>query len=105
MPMSRDGTATYVTIMTATTAPSVTENHTFPHRSTTMVANPRARPTRRPQAKIVRMCVLASENAGRICGAPGFEIANANTALRKKLPAVSEAITNRTSQRSGPRKM
>ena len=51
------------------------------------------------------MCRLASANAGRIWGVPGLEMANAKTALRKKLPAVSPAMTSSTRLRSGPRRM
>ena len=57
-------------------------NHHFPHRLTTMVENPRARPTPNPQATTVRRCLRAWANAGRISGAPGLLMAKANTAFR-----------------------
>ena len=41
-------------------------------------------------------------NAGRISGAPGWVIANANTAFRKKLAAVIAATASTSGITTGP---
>ncbi len=82
-PRRREGISTYVSIMMPTTIPRDRPNQRRPHRWTTMVENPRARPIANPQPSTVLACARASENAGRMSGFPGLDMANAKTALRK----------------------
>ena len=78
-------------------------NHGRPHRVTTIVAKPSARPTTEPETRIGTRRLQASSRAARMSGSPGRATARANTALRKKAAAVIAAMTRMIGMRIGPR--
>ena len=81
---------------------SDTPNQSRPHRVITTVDSPRARPTAVPQARTTGRWARASAKAGRIIGVPGLEIANAKTAFRKKLAAVTTVTASTSGITTGP---
>ena len=91
-----------MSIITPTTTPIERPNHGCPQRGTTTAENPSATPTISPAPRTTGRCRRASANPGRICGRPGCVMANANTALRKKLAAVTSAIDDDERERGRP---
>ena len=88
--------------MTPMTMLSTSANHHSPQRMRTTVDRPRHRPTTAPDPRTTARWDRASRNAGRISGGPGLAIANANTALRKKLAAVITVTASTIATRAGP---
>ena len=103
IPTMRAGTAMYVSIISPTTTLNDSANQGGPHRGTTTVDSPRARPMDPPHANAARRWCQASASAGRTSGGPGVVIANAKTALSRNVDAVIVAIRSTATTSASPR--